>query len=201
MGNIASINFKPTKLSIQEKHNDRSVMPSYVLKSGGLGIECNRNAQEARALRNGMIEKAKEDYKHCFNQPFKAKSYLWSAVVNLKPDSTMQDLERLTERLKERYGFQCYQIAIHRDEGHVDDEGKEHINHHAHLEFVTLHESTGKSMFRKGLITREVMSEIQTLTALVLQMKRGEYKNDRIDEQGNLIKGTGRKRIEPRAYG
>ncbi|WP_233705639.1 AAA family ATPase [Helicobacter felis] len=201
MGDIASINFKPTKLSIQEKHNDRSVMPSYVLKSGGLGIECNRNAQEARALRNGMIEKAKEDYKRCFNQPFKAKSYLWSAVVNLKPDSTMQDLERLTECFKEKYGFQCYQIAIHRDEGHVDDEGKEHINHHAHLEFVTLDEHTGKSMFRKGLITREVMSEIQTLTALVLQMKRGEYKNDHIDEQGNLIKGTGRKRIEPRAYG
>ncbi|WP_285602058.1 hypothetical protein [Helicobacter sp. NHP22-001] len=34
MGNIASINFKPTKNPIQEKHSDRCVAPSHVLKSG-----------------------------------------------------------------------------------------------------------------------------------------------------------------------
>ncbi|GMB90537.1 hypothetical protein NHP190002_12390 [Helicobacter ailurogastricus] len=87
MGDIASIHFKPTKLSIQEKHNDRSITPSYVLKSGGLGIECNRSAKEARALRDSLVEQAKIDYKQYCNQPFKAtpSSYLWSAVVNSSP--------------------------------------------------------------------------------------------------------------------
>ncbi|BCZ18355.1 double-stranded DNA repair protein Rad50 (plasmid) [Helicobacter sp. NHP19-003] len=192
MGDIASINFKPTKLSIQEKHNDRSVKPSYVLKSGGLGIECNRDAKEARALRDSLIEQAKINYKRYCNQPFKAKAsrYLWSAVVNLKNTSTMQELETLANHFKTKYHFQCYQIAIHRDEGHIDDEGKEQINHHAHLEFVTLDENTGKSMFRKGLITNAVLGQMQQEVADILNMQRGVEK--RI---------SGAKRIEPRAYG
>ncbi|CCB80894.1 mobilization protein (plasmid) [Helicobacter bizzozeronii CIII-1] len=204
MGYIASINFKPTKLSIQEKHNDRSVKPSYVLESGGLGIECNRNATEARALRDSLVEQAKINYKQHFNQPFKAKAdrYLWSAVVNIKPDTTMQDLEWLVSRFAKRYKFQCYQIAIHRDEGHIDDDGIEHINHHAHLEFVTLHPITGKSMYRKQYITYRTACHMQKFVAILLKMQRGQPKYDVKDYRGNvLIKGSGAKRIEPRAYG
>ncbi|GMT39174.1 hypothetical protein NHP20013_12990 [Helicobacter bizzozeronii] len=204
MGYIASINFKPTKLSIQEKHNDRSVKPSYVLESGGLGIECNRNATEARALRDSLVEQAKINYKQHFNQPFKAKAdrYLWSAVVNIKPDTTMQDLEWLVSRFAKRYKFQCYQIAIHRDEGHIDDDGIEHINHHAHLEFVTLHPITGKSMYRKQYITYRTACHMQKFVAILLKMQRGQPKYDVKDYQGNvIIKGSGAKRIEPRTYG
>ncbi|WP_104759400.1 hypothetical protein [Helicobacter bizzozeronii] len=62
MGNLSSINFKLTKLSIQENHNDRSIAPSYVLKSGELGIECNRSAKEARTLRDRLVEQAKLHY-------------------------------------------------------------------------------------------------------------------------------------------
>ncbi|BEG58260.1 hypothetical protein NHP21005_19480 (plasmid) [Helicobacter sp. NHP21005] len=202
MGDIASINFKPTKLSIQEKHNDRSVTPSYVLKSGGLGFACNRNAKEARVLRDSMVEQAKIHYKQHFNQPFKSTNYLWSAVVNVKPTTTMQELEHLALRFKKRFKFQCYQIVIHRDEGHVDEEGVEHINHHAHLEFVTLHPITGKSMYRKEYINFKTASYMQKLTAKVLQMQRGKPKHNVYDYQGNvIIKGSGAKRIEPRAYG
>ncbi|BEG58312.1 hypothetical protein NHP21005_20000 (plasmid) [Helicobacter sp. NHP21005] len=192
MGDIASINFKPTKLSIQEKHNDRSVKPSYVLKSGGLGIECNRDAKEARALRDSLIGQAKINYKRYCNQPFKAKAsrYLWSAVVNLKDTSTMQELETLADHFKTKYHFQCYQIAIHRDEGHIDEFGNTHINHHAHMEFVTLDEKTGKSLFRKALITNTVLGQMQKEVADILSMQRGVKK--RI---------SGAKRIEPRAYG
>ncbi|CBY83750.1 hypothetical protein [Helicobacter felis] len=145
MGNKSSLNFKPTKLNIQPYHNDRSIKPYYVLKSGGLGVECNRSGQEALALRDSIVSKATQDYKKHVGQSFQAKSYLWSAVVNIKPDTTMQDLERLATHFNTKYGFQCYQIAIHRDEGHIDDEGKEQINQHAHLEFVTLDSVTGKT--------------------------------------------------------
>ncbi|WP_199766144.1 CCDC158 family protein [Helicobacter salomonis] len=188
MGALSSIHFKPTKHDIQEKHNDRTIAPHYVLKSGGLGIECNHNALEARALRDSLVEQAKLHYKHHVNQPFKAKSYLWSAVVNLKDTSAMQDLERLANHFKDKYGFQCYQIAIHRDEGHVDENGVLHLNHHAHLEFVTLDEKTGRSLFRK--VTPKVLRQFQDEVAQILGMERGEY-----------VEKSGRKRIEPRAYG
>ncbi|WP_199764030.1 hypothetical protein [Helicobacter felis] len=189
MGAIASLNFKHTKMEKQEEHNDRSIKPHYLLKSGGLGIECNRGAIEARALRDRLIEQAKANYKRCFKQTFKASRFVWSAVVNIKPDTTMQDLERLATHFKTKYGFQCFQIAIHRDEGHIDDEGKEQINQHAHLEFVTLDEKTGKSLFRKEYISNKVLSQIQTETADILGMQRGV-----------AVKKSGAKRIEPRAY-
>ncbi|GMB92217.1 hypothetical protein [Helicobacter ailurogastricus] len=191
MGAIASINFKGGKdrMERQEEHNDRTIRAHYFLKSGGLGIECNRSAQEAMALRDSLIEQAKANYKRCFNQSFKATRFVWSAVANIKPETTMQDLERLADHFKTKYGFQCFQIAIHRDEGHIDDEGKEQINHHAHLEFVTLDEKTGKSLFRKEHISNKVLSQMQTETADILGMQRGED-----------VKKSGRKRIEPRAY-
>ncbi len=191
---------------MQLNHNDRSIPPNYllpkeaILKAGG-GVEVNRTAQEALALKEHIVGKAMQDYLQHRGQKFRAKSYLWSAVVNLKPTSTMQDLEALAQHFKDKYGFQCYQIAIHRDEGHIDDEGQVHINHHAHLEFVTLDENTGKSLFRGGLQTPKALSQMQTDTASILKMDRGERKRDYIDENGNFIKGTGRKRIEPRAYG
>ncbi|WP_199763848.1 coiled-coil domain-containing protein [Helicobacter bizzozeronii] len=189
MGAIASLNFKHTKMEKQEEHNDRSIKPHYLLKSGGLGIECNRGAIEARALRDNLIEQAKANYKRCFKQTFKATRFVWSAVVNIKPETTMQDLEKLATHFKTKYGFQCFQIAIHRDEGHIDDEGKEQINQHAHLEFVTLDENTGKSLFRKEYISNKVLSQIQTETADILGMQRGV-----------AVKKSGAKRIEPRAY-
>ncbi|MBZ7959052.1 mobilization protein, partial [Campylobacter sp. RM9760] len=56
----------------------------------------------------------------------------------MKPNTTLNDLENLANHFQEKYGFQCYQIAIHRDEGHISDDGEKVINHHAHLEFITL---------------------------------------------------------------
>ncbi|GMB96778.1 hypothetical protein [Helicobacter sp. NHP22-001] len=187
MGNIASINFKPTN-NIQLKHNDRTTPPTYLLaKELGYGCECNRNCDDALALRDELVAKAKERYKQAFNQPFKSTRNLWSAVVNIKPTTTMQDLERLARHFKKEYGFQCYQIAIHRDEGHIDEEGNVVINHHAHMEFVMLDEHTGKNVFRT--IRPRHLRQIQSEVATILGMQRG------VDNRK-----SGVKRIEPRAY-
>ncbi|BEG56621.1 hypothetical protein NHP21005_03090 [Helicobacter sp. NHP21005] len=135
------------------------------------------------------MDKAIAVYVARIGQKFQAKSYLQSAVVNIKDTTTMQELETLADNFKTKYHFQCYQIAIHRDEGHIDESGNTQINHHAHLEFVTLDENTGKSMFRKALITNAVLGQIQQEVADILNMQRGVKK--RI---------SGAKRIEPRAY-
>ncbi|WP_285759628.1 hypothetical protein, partial [Helicobacter heilmannii] len=48
---------------------------------------------------------------------------------------------------------------------------------------------------------RAAFERIQTEVAEILGMERGQYKNNRYDDEGNLItKGTYRKRVEPRVY-
>lgn len=188
MGAISSINFKKSN-AIQTMHNDRELPPNYLI---GGSCECNKSSIQALKLKEKIIQEAKEAYnnnKSAKAPSFKAKSYEWSAVVNIKLDTTMQDLERLALFLNEKYGFQCYQIAIHRDEGHINERGQKEINHHAHLEFITLNKENGRNMWRRELITPKVLRQMQSEVAEILGMERGEDK--RI---------SGAKRIEPRAY-
>lgn len=187
MGQISSINFKKS-ISINTEHNDRTLAPNYLIDKEK-GVECNRNAEKARELKNQIINEAKETYQNKVKQKFQAKNFEWSAVVNIKPDTTMQDLENLAKHFNDKYGFQCYQIAIHRDEGHKDENGEKQINQHAHMEFITLDRETGKQNFKMRDFSKQKMREIQTEVAEILQMERGKDK-----------RLTGTKRIEPRKY-
>ena len=187
MGQISSINFKKS-IPINTEHNDRTLAPNYLIYKEK-GVECNRNAEKARELKNQIINEAKETYQNQVKQKFQAKSFEWSAVVNIKPDTTMQDLENLAKHFNDKYGFQCYQIAIHRDEGHKNTRGEIEINQHAHMEFITLDKETGKQNFKMRDFSRQKMREMQTEVAEILQMERGKDK-----------RLTGAKRIEPRKY-
>lgn len=187
MGQISSINFKKS-IPINTEHNDRTLAPNYLIDKEK-GAECNRNAEKARELKNQIINEAKETYQNKVKQKFQAKSFEWSAVVNIKPDTTMQDLENLAKHFNNKYGFQCYQIAIHRDEGHKNTQGEIEINQHAHLEFIMLDKKTGKTNFKMRDFSKQKMREIQTEVAEILQMERGKDK-----------RLTGAKRIEPRKY-
>lgn len=187
MGQISSINFKKS-IPINTEHNDRTLAPNYLIDKEK-GVECNRNAEKARELKNQIINEAKETYQNQVKQKFQAKSFEWSAVVNIKPETTMQDLENLAKHFNDKYGFQCYQIAIHRDEGHKNTKGEIEINQHAHMEFITLDKETGKQNFKMRDFSKQKMREIQTEVAELLGMQRGKDK-----------RLTGAKRIEPRKY-
>lgn len=180
---MSSINFKKS-VDFQVFHNS-TVRPNYAI---GGELIANRKGYEALKLKEQIIENAKEAYIKNTKQKFQAKSYEWSAVVNIKQDTTMQDLERLAKHFETKYGFQCYQIAIHRDEGYIEN-GEKHINHHAHLEFITLDKQTGKNMYRRELINPKILRQIQTEVAEILGMERGQDK--RISK---------RERVEPRKY-
>ncbi|WP_231622689.1 hypothetical protein [Helicobacter pylori] len=187
MGNLASGHFKPTN-KIQEKHNDRTLSPSYLIPQEFRGQnEVNRHSKQAMILKNQIIENAHETYLITFKQKSQAKSYQWSLVVNTKETTTMSDLEKLAEHFEIKYGFQCYQIAIHRDEGYMDENNQPHTNHHAHMEFITLNKENGKNMW--GQINKVKLRQIQTEIAQILGMERGTDKR---------VSGT--KRIEPRKY-
>lgn len=188
MGAKSSANFKKSK-GYQVFHN-ADERPSYAI---GGKLEFNRNGLDALKLKNQIIQDAKDAYERNRkpkSPKFKATSYEWSLVVNLKESSTMQDLETLSKHFSDKYGFQCYQIAIHRDEGHIDENGQKIINHHAHLEFITLDKETGKNNYRREKISPRVLRDMQSEVAKILQMERGVDK-----------RLSGAKRIEPRAYG
>ena len=188
MSQISSINFKKS-VDYQVFHNS-TIRPSYVI---GGELECDPpKGYDAQRIKNEIINNAKQAYfntSKARNKAFQAKNYEWSAVVNIKPETTMNDLKKLAQHFSDKYGFQCYQIAIHRDEGHINDNGEKEINHHAHLEFITLDKNTGKQLFKLRDFNPQKMREIQTEVAEILQMERGQDK--RI---------SGAKRIEPRAY-
>ncbi|MGL2749791.1 mobilization protein [Helicobacter pylori] len=187
MGNLASGHFKPTN-NIQEQHNDRTLSPSYLIPQEFRGQnEVNRPSTQARGLRDKIIENAHQTYLITFKQKSQAKSYQWSLVVNIKTNTTMSDLEKLAEHFEIKYGFQCYQIAIHRDEGYMDENNQPHINHHAHMEFITLNKENGKNMW--GQINKVKLRQIQTEIAQILGMERGTDK-----------RVSGIERIEPRKY-
>lgn len=245
----SSINQQKKSLTIQENHNDRSISPNYLICKRD--IEVNHSAKNALKKRNEIISNAISNYqKNCNskNKKFQAKSYEWSAVCNIKPDTTMEQLKKIADYYEQNLGFQCYQIAIHRDEGHlvslkdknitlnagkdffldqktgiyykgsviekqskkgekvlkyvktneilaqnIDELKKEYeisINHHAHLEFISLDKETGKNRSRDLFNDKQKMRELQSKVAEILEMERGADK--RI---------SGAERIKPRAYG
>lgn len=105
MSNIASINFKKTKPEFQIWHNDRTLSPDYLISQKN--IELNRTGLEANALRDEIIAKAKSAYFKRTKQRCQAKHYLWSAVLNIKANTTMAELENLAKYFKNKYGIQA----------------------------------------------------------------------------------------------
>lgn len=190
MGQISSLNFKKST-AINIEHNNRSMPPTYLLVKGGKGFQSRyvsfNGSKSAVETRDKYIEACQQAYLREKGKKFQAKSYLWSAVINLKESSTIDDVSKVRKYLEKETGFKCYQLALHADEGYVDDDGVIQINYHAHLEFVTLDLATGINLQRK--LSPAKLRELQTGVAAVLQMERGEDK--RI---------SGRQRIEPRQY-
>lgn len=190
MGQISSLNFKKST-AINVEHNNRQMPPTYLLVKGGKGFQSRyvsfNGSKSAVETRDKYIEACQQAYLREKGKKFQAKSYLWSAVINLKESSTIDDVSKVRKYLEKETGFKCYQLALHADEGYVDDDGVIQINYHAHLEFVTLDLATGINLQRK--LTPAKLRELQTGVAAVLEMERGEDK--RI---------SGRQRIEPRQY-
>jgi uncharacterized protein YoxC len=119
------------------------------------------------------------------------KNTLWEAVVNIKPNTTMEDLKELQKHIEKEFGFSGLQIAVHKDEGHKHPNKKGELvqNLHAHMSFFTLDRQTGRQMMRRELVTKDKLRELQTKTAEILNMDRGVDK-----------RVSGKERLEHKAY-
>ena len=107
----------------------------------------------------------------------KGSSPIREGVVNIKPDTTMDDLLQYISRVHDRWGIRAIQIHMHRDEGHYEnprDKSTWQPNLHAHIIWDWIDHATGKSF----KLNAEDMSTIQDMVADTLEMERGKRKSE-----------------------
>ena len=127
-----------------------------------------RAMQEKKVMVTGKNGKQKER---------NGSSPIRESVVNIKPDTTMNDLLKYTKKVQERWGIRAIQIHIHKDEGHYenpDDPTTWKPNHHAHIIWDWMNHETGKS-YKLG---KKDMEELQDMAAETLEMERGQRKSE-----------------------
>ena len=122
-------------------------------------------------------------YKGAGKRP-KYENSVWEAIIVLNESHELDDLMKVKDYIEKAMNITCYRVAIHRDEGHIDEKGKVHINYHAHLDFVTLKDR--KQNFQRGY-TKQILPMVQTEVAKILKMQRGKV-------------GSNAKHYEPKEY-
>ena len=89
----------------------------------------------------------------------------------------MADLQKYTEKVRQRWGVRAIQIHIHKDEGHYtnpDDPSTWQPNLHAHIIWDWMNYETGKSF----KLDKKDMEELQDMAAETLEMERGKRKSE-----------------------
>ena len=107
----------------------------------------------------------------------KGSSPIREGVVNIKPDTKMDDLLHYVNKVHEKWGIRAIQIHMHKDEGHYEnpeDKSTWRPNLHAHIIWDWIDHQIGKSFKLKA----EDMSQIQDMVAETLEMERGTRKEE-----------------------
>lgn len=132
-------------------------------------VSCNR--AEAIKMYRSELKTRSEAYKKRTGQKLQKKSITHlSAIVNLNAHHTEDDLKKVCDYLEQTLDTKIIQSSIHRDEGHLNEDGENIKNLHAHLEFMGI-DSEGKSIRRK--LSKGILSMLQTNIAKILKMERG----------------------------
>lgn len=164
----SSIHFSVAK-SNSESHNTRASKLDYILPE----LEGNYESWSQSSIDDKRKEVARHCKKTSGRKLQKNAEPIREAVVNLQPHHTMDDLKVLAEAIRGRFKLDCFQIHIHRDEGHYDVvDGTPRINHHAHMLFDWQDKEKGTML----KLNAKDLSEIQTLVADTLNMERGELR-------------------------
>ena len=171
MSEKASFNIQPIRFN-SEDVNFRRIELDYVRKEWSqfneYWTECTI-AEKMEVLKVLVKEKSGQKMQ-------KRAEPIKEAVVNIKETTTMNDLKRLGEVLKEKYNISVFQIGLHRDLGHYDKITKEWIpNSTANMVFDWINHNTGKTI----RLNRWQCSDIQTDCAEVLGLERTSIGNPR----------------------
>ena len=167
---ISSFNIQPSSGNATV-HNHRVFDVAYAIDS-----EVNNEYQSFKNI-NQTRNEIYADYKEFHNKKLNTKATpIREAVVNLNEEHTMSDMIKLKEVLEEKYKWQILDIAIHRDEGHINEQGEKVLNLHAHIVFSNYDFETHTSLKHN----RKDMQDLQTIVAETLNMQRGETDSKKV---------------------
>ena len=154
---------------------------------------CSCSALAALQKIQKWDSKADENYAKTHGgrkSPVKEQNKVWEAVINLNSRHTMSDVKKLVKKLEKITGYKAAQVAIHKDEGHLDEEsGNFVLNIHAHVIFYARDVKTGLSLSTANYGRKDLMRLMQDAVAEELQMERGRPAEE-----------TGKKHLSPRAF-
>ena len=166
----SSINFQKATAH-WEKHNARQDEPSYLLppkfRKQNYFWRAELSPQEIFKAEHSKCSKGK--------RPRFENSH-WEAVLNLNENHTEKDVERVVQHIAETLNIIPVAIAIHRDEGHLNERGHPVYNYHAHLNFITVKD--GRQNWRNEYIKPQTLRQLQTDVAKLLDMERGKDKRE-----------------------
>ena len=130
------------------------------------------NAQAFETYKNELAKRT-ESYKENFGRTklhSKTITHL-SAIVNFNKEHSPKDIKKICDYLENKFDTKVIQYAMHRDEGHISENGDKIKNYHAHIEFMGL-DSKGNSVRRK--LDKKALIELQSDVASILKMQRGK---------------------------
>lgn len=175
---IASLNPRTLYVRTELSHNNESyVVPDLkgvTLRQHYDSIKVMVKQKTGRAMQEKKVTVIGKNGKP---KERNGSSPIRESVVNIKPDTTMSDLLKYTEKVRQRWGVRAIQIHIHKDEGHYtnpDDPSTWQPNLHAHIIWDWMNHETGKS-FKLG---KKDMEELQDMAAETLEMERGKHKSE-----------------------
>jgi hypothetical protein len=160
MGHKSSIHVNVVQ-SNSESHNKREEKLDYVyedLSKNNESWEQSKISDRLQEIKELCLEKSGRKLQ-------KNAEPIREAVVNIKSTTTMNDLKRLTDRLKTELKIEAIQIHIHRDEG----KSRTELNHHAHIVFDWQDKEKGTTI----KFNKQGLSEMQNIVSEVLDMERG----------------------------
>lgn len=132
---------------------------------------CSCTNAEAFDLFKKELAIRSEAYQKRTGQKIQSKTVTHlSAIVNFNKEHTPEDLKRLCDYLEKELDTKVIQFAMHRDEGHIAENGEKIKNYHAHIEFMGL-DSLGNSI--KRTLKKKELINLQSKTAEILGMQRG----------------------------
>ena len=160
-------------------HNDRSRPTKNSIFSDEKNF-VNCSSREAIKIYKDELEKRTQAYlkNHSTRKKLHSKTHTHlSAIVNLNKEHTPDDLKKVVEHIEKTFDTKVLQFSIHKDEGHISDDGESIKNYHAHIEMMGL-DSEGNSIKRQ--LHRKELIALQSATAELLGMERGtNYSKER----------------------
>ena len=198
----ASDHVKPCNIAQSERHNRRD--PDYIKSLDPaklyvrLDLSKNNSSYVAPGMEGVTLEQHRESIRVMVKQKTgrsmqeddvkytdkngkehtrKGCSPIRESVVNIKEDTTLDNLLDYARMVEARWGIKAIQIHLHKDEGHYEDLADKNSwkpNYHAHIVWDWMDHETGKSF----KLNANDMSAMQDMVAEALDMERGRKKSE-----------------------